>query len=113
MAYMYCTSCGSKLSYSVSRPKFCSECGEGFEESIAKSNSNIEPIETEDSFKKPFKLEYEISASEQSKMKMGDVIGTNEGGKVERRGPPSKKSDDPLGDALRECGPARGAAAND
>tara|TARA_Y100000592_G_scaffold58634_1_gene91776 strand:+ start:1985 stop:2326 length:342 start_codon:yes stop_codon:yes gene_type:complete len=109
MAYMYCTSCGAKLQYSVSKPKFCSECGEGFDSVAVAKKAKIETDSDEDSgFIKPVRLDYEVSASEQSKMKIGDIIGTNEGAKVERRGAPNKKSDDPLGDALKECGPTRG-----
>ena len=109
MACMYCSSCGAKLQYSVSKPKFCSECGEGFGFAAVATKAKVETDSDEDSdFIKPIRLDYEIAASEQSKVKIGEIIGTNEGASVERRSAPTKKSDDPLGDALKECRPTRG-----
>ena len=109
MAYMYCTSCGAKLQYSVSKPKFCSECGEGIHSVAASSKKEVVVDDQDDSvFKKPISLDYEISAAQKPNLTLGSVIGTDEGSKVERREAPKNRSNDPLGDALRECSSSRG-----
>jgi predicted RNA-binding Zn-ribbon protein involved in translation (DUF1610 family) len=106
MAVMYCSDCGAKLHYEVSKPKFCSECGatiSGAKTSAKKEES--EEAEAEGSFQGINKLDYEISASEAGKFTLGGIIGTNEGGRVEGRLPPKNRSDDPLADSIKECSP--------
>lgn len=44
---MYCTNCGSKITYSVAPPNFCSSCGEviGFNVSESKRQPQAQPPE--------------------------------------------------------------------
>lgn len=37
MRSMYCTNCGSKITYSVAPPNFCSSCGEAIGSSVTES----------------------------------------------------------------------------
>tara|TARA_B110000495_G_C22869988_1_gene507322 strand:+ start:406 stop:753 length:348 start_codon:yes stop_codon:yes gene_type:complete len=112
MANIYCTSCGGKIQYTVSRPKFCGECGEAVASakptgtSLASSVGEEEGEEGEELFKKPIQLDYEVSANLASGFTLGGVIGTNQGGQIERRGP-GRKINDPLGEAIRDCKSAR------
>jgi len=104
---MYCSECGAKLSYQVSKPKFCSECGvtiSGVKSTLVEAKA--EDI-SEDDVPIIKGLDYEISASQSGQIKLGSVIGTNEGGGIERRGPSGKKSEDPLGDSIADCAPRR------
>lgn len=112
MANMYCTSCGGKIQYAVSRPKFCSECGEAVASvGVVAAKKVKEPLGREEGeeevFEKPLNLQYEISASESPNVTLGGVVGTNKGGAIERRSVPNKKSTDPLGDAINDCKSAR------
>ena len=73
MKHTYCSSCGAKIQFSLAPPNFCSSCGislnslnapsnisEGRKIPKEKGGENEEEIS---SFRKPLKLEYEVSMS--------------------------------------------------
>ena len=39
---MYCTNCGSKITYSVAPPNFCSSCGEAIGSNVSESKRQPE-----------------------------------------------------------------------
>ena len=74
MKHSYCSDCGAKVQFSLNPPNFCSSCGISLN-SIKNTSVNISesrkiPKENSDesegeisNFRKPAKLEYEISVS--------------------------------------------------
>jgi hypothetical protein len=102
MAVMYCSDCGAKLHYEVSKPKFCSECGATISGKEKASEEDAAEVNGE-SFGKIKGLQYEISAPQEGKTSLGSIIGTNEGAEVERRDAPPKNGGDPLADAIKAC----------
>ena len=50
MSFMYCPSCGTKVEYTLTKPNFCTNCGQKFNSAMAQSkntahaqSSNQEP----------------------------------------------------------------------
>jgi len=104
MAYMYCTSCGAKLQYSVSKPKFCAECGESIDGVTASVQRNVSNLSSQDegSFIRPKGLDYEVIQERPEKLTLGSVIGTDKNSKPEAR-PTQKKLEDPLKESVNSC----------
>tara|TARA_R110000744_G_scaffold14957_1_gene42163 strand:- start:4407 stop:4766 length:360 start_codon:yes stop_codon:yes gene_type:complete len=78
MNKMFCVSCGFKVHYEISKPKFCSSCGYDFT-GVSKSKtkeggeeeSSIEEINV-DKLKKDISVEYNSS-----KTTLKDLLGTS------------------------------------
>jgi hypothetical protein len=101
MLKLYCPECGNPTSYSVSKPKFCSNCGNSFEKTIINkiqtekpSFNKIQPSkkviarneedfdDDEDDFQEINyvpdikKLDCDIIESKKQNLKIKDIIGT-------------------------------------
>jgi hypothetical protein len=101
MLKIYCTECGNPTNYSVSKPKFCSNCGSSFEKTIINkikpeqpSFNKIQPskkviarneedpdYEEDESEEINYvpdirKLDCDIMESKKQNLKIKDVIGT-------------------------------------
>lgn len=50
---MYCTNCGSKITYSVAPPNFCSSCGEAIESNVSESKRQPEAEKSLGSSRQP------------------------------------------------------------
>lgn len=124
MNKVFCVSCGSKLLYEVSAPKFCSSCGNAVNsfapkaaaKPVLKSKAYIEVDEDEDdgdcvdiSNIDLRRLRKDIvTESFASKITLQDIIGTSTGG--ERFSRPSfngPDGEDLINQTRRECGPSR------
>jgi len=97
MLKIYCVKCGNPTVYSLSKPKFCSSCGESFNNNFIKNTATVEnpkvelknirpeiDFDDEDyadnitSVPKISHLNYEIDSISDKKIKIGDIIGTEE-----------------------------------
>jgi len=102
MLKIYCTECGSPTNYSTSKPKFCSNCGKSFDNSVVNKSLYQKPtttkpinVEVENDFDDPEddidtvnsvppikRLDVELDQFEvkKQKTKIGDIIGSAKGG---------------------------------
>ena len=104
MPTTYCSSCGHKMTYTLTKPKFCSECGQSlgtFERKIAEPPAEknspemiIDDPEGSDVFEVPRldSLAYEIEYDQDTCFKLGDIMPKQEEKVKKRRGRPRKKS---------------------
>lgn len=74
MNTMYCSHCGTKLSYSFEKPKFCSSCGSPTGPSTSRASTQI-PEDTEEEVNIPSisKLDYQVDF-DTSKVTLGSII---------------------------------------
>ena len=104
MPTTYCSSCGHKMTYTLTKPKFCSECGQSlqtFEKSTAEPQIKnkapeitIDDPDGSDIFEVPRldSLAYEIEYDQDTSFKLGDIMPKQEEKVKKRRGRPRKKS---------------------
>lgn len=72
MLKIYCTDCGSPTSYSAAKPKFCSNCGKSFENTIV--NKVLPQKRTIAKIKKALDYDYDEDFSNESDVnKMPDI----------------------------------------
>jgi len=98
MLKIYCTECGSPTNYSVSKPKFCSNCGKSFDNTVVNKSLYQKPtttkpidVEVDDDFDDPEddistvnkvpsirRLDVEIDQFQvqKQKTKIGDIVGS-------------------------------------
>lgn len=108
MPINYCPSCGAGNKYDLTAPKFCNQCGSGFQAAVAKvaAPTKIKPklrpvIEDDDDddeydsesyasaegFTIPKKLDIEISVEPMQKQTLGSIMtGSEEGFSVSKTG---------------------------
>jgi len=111
MLKIYCKKCGSPTSYSLNKPKFCSACGNSFQENITPNinqkeinppkltinkfkNINRPEIDIEDDLDSENidiskininNLKIEYSQDKTDNIKIKDLIGTSSGGNTLRK----------------------------
>jgi len=98
MLKIYCTECGSPTNYSASKPKFCSNCGKSFDNTVVNKSLYQKPtttkpidVEVDDDFDDPEddistvnkvpsirRLDVEMDQFEvqKQKTKIGDIVGS-------------------------------------
>ena len=108
----FCTSCGAKYEYSLTKPKFCSSCGSSL---IADSQKNDHQIteasvtpeaaqlqQNEESLPNISKLEYSLNSSK-NKVTFGDLISeaSQSGGEYKKSSVRPGAKFDPNEDVLK------------
>lgn len=104
MPTTYCSSCGHKMTYTLTKPKFCSQCGQSlgtFEQKIVEPQIKdkspeivIDDPEGSDVFEVPKlnSLAYEIEYDKDTSFKLRDIMPKQEREVKKKRGRPRKKS---------------------
>lgn len=72
----FCMKCGAKIEYALTKPNFCSSCGEPLNQTSQASEQAIEkeiPEEPKEVFSKISKLDYSIN-SNQNTLTFGDLV---------------------------------------
>tara|TARA_B100000029_G_scaffold508999_1_gene597223 strand:+ start:200 stop:592 length:393 start_codon:yes stop_codon:yes gene_type:complete len=123
MAHEFCMNCGHKIDYSLKKPNFCPQCGNGMNEA---SNASVvnEVAEVADSVSPPSEprvnngpwlskgLEYSVNVNTSSRVTMADLIREAQANpdatpsQINRPEPPPS-DDDALQKAMDECLPSR------
>lgn len=110
MLKIYCTECGSPTNYSVSKPKFCSNCGNPFEKVVVnkvqlqkktisqvknidiEEDDNYDETESEVNYVPEInKIDCEIIEVKNRGEKIGNIVGTSSGGEKIKRPKNGKK----------------------
>ncbi len=113
MSSIYCSQCGSKHQAGA---KFCSSCGNALSALSRQVNqvnqiADVE-VQTEESFRRPKGLAYEIDRGGNNVYKAEDIFNSNpvdEGSKIKRPiGQQTKMSEQELlSESLKECAPVK------
>lgn len=123
MAHEFCMDCGHKIEYSLKKPNFCPQCGNGMTEAANASTVN-KVAEVADPTPLPSEspadagpwlskgLEYSINVNTSSRVTMADLIEQAQANpdikpsQLNRPEPPAS-DDDALQKAMDECLPSR------
>ena len=114
MNKMFCVSCGFKIHYEVSKPKFCSSCGHNFA-GISKSKVTEEGSEEESSIEDidVSKLKKDISVEyDSNRTTLKDLISTSTATSSDpeyttRPATESAEGEDIINQVQQECAPSR------
>jgi len=96
---IYCQKCGTGIEYAYEKPNFCTKCGFSFSivkpivakttppraNTITHSEDLSEDVESLDNIKNMSKLDVEIAASPDRKMKFKDIVGTRSDSPVQEQ----------------------------
>ena len=94
MAFTYCSSCGTKIEFSLQRPNFCTNCGEPLNGSVANGSSkaavddqlNTQPeSQHEQSYKGMTGLQYEFIQGNSNEITIGNTVGGPSLGELSRK----------------------------
>jgi predicted RNA-binding Zn-ribbon protein involved in translation (DUF1610 family) len=79
MNKIFCVSCGHKIEYATSKPRFCSSCGESVSGESKASRANVEDddIETGDIDIEKLRETVEASSYRPQGFTIGDLINTS------------------------------------
>ena len=117
MKHTYCSDCGAKIEYSLKIPNFCSSCGNSLNSSSNTISRAQAPVNQENdpediqSFKKPVRLEYEVSHSSAKKISLKELIDQGPVSQSERIHRPKNikpiDSEQIINEGIRECSSSR------
>jgi predicted RNA-binding Zn-ribbon protein involved in translation (DUF1610 family) len=106
MAFTYCSSCGTKIEYTSTKPNFCTNCGEA----LNPNSSKPEKVEVQQEESKGFQgiaaLEYEVSHGRSNEVTIGTTLGTPAAGNFSRREYKSRTGN-VVNDIIQDCGSSK------